>query len=155
MANGVSVLRAAGKIATPFFLLMCDHLFDPDIVREMAVQKCGSGVILAVDRRIGANPLVDLEDVTRVWEEDGQIIEIGKLLPRYNAFDTGIFLCGAGLFEALESARSAGKDSLSDGVRELARNGAARVFDIGDRFWLDVDDERACALARKILGSGI
>jgi choline kinase len=142
--NGVSVLTAAPVLKESFLLLMADHLFDPSILRDLVYSGVREGAIkLAVDRRIRNNPLVDLGDVTRVWEEQGRILQIGKELPRYNAFDTGMFLCTPALFRGLEAEMKDQDVSLSEGVAFLARQGYADIFDIGARFWLDVDDEKA------------
>jgi hypothetical protein len=41
------------------------------------------------------------------------------------------------------------RPSLSDGVFALAQRGLARTVDVGDAPWLDVDDARALAIARR------
>jgi len=86
---------------------------------------------------------VDVDDVTRVLVKEGRILEIGKNLKNYNAYDTGIFLCSPAIFRALEVSSSNGDSSLSDGIRILCRNGNAKTFDIRDDYWIDVDDETA------------
>jgi choline kinase len=83
----------------------------------------------------------DLADATKVAVKDERVTDIGKEIKNYNAIDTGIFLCTQGIFDALETAISKGKESLSDGIRELARRGHMEAMDIGDLFWQDVDDE--------------
>jgi choline kinase len=149
--NGISVLRGREKIREPFLLLMSDHLFDPAIVKELRSEGIDPGEVkLAVDKRIKNNPLVDIDDVTKVWEEDRRIMEIGKTIPRYNAFDTGIFLGTPALFDALEESINHGDSSLSGGILQMARKQKARVFDIGDRNWIDVDDDAAFARAEKL-----
>ncbi len=150
--NGVSVLRARGHLSEPFLLLMSDHLFDPSIVRELLDQPLDAdGLILAVDKRLN-NPLVDLDDVTRVDCSGDEIRDIGKELSNFNAFDTGIFYSTPALFAALEaSTKNSGNASLSGGVAHLASLGKARVFDIGDRFWLDIDDSRSYVKAEVAL----
>ncbi|MBN1197345.1 MAG: NTP transferase domain-containing protein [Candidatus Aminicenantes bacterium] len=153
--NGISVLVAKGRVNSPFFLMMSDHLFDPGILSLLKKSSLrNAGVALAVDRRIENNPLVDLEDVTRVLEKDGRIRAIGKGLTCFNAFDTGLFCCTGDLFPALESSLKKGDESLSGGVRELAARGEAFALDAGKRFWLDVDDLRALNLARQWMRGG-
>ena len=150
--NGISVYCAQPKLHEPFFLLMSDHLFDPTIIKELMAEGVGEGEVkLAVDKRITDNPLVDLDDVTRVWVEEDRILEIGKGLSRYNAFDTGIFLCSPALFTALAESIAHGDSSLSGGIRQLARQQKAMVFDIGDRSWIDIDDEAAFIKAQKLV----
>ncbi|MDQ1351577.1 MAG: 1L-myo-inositol 1-phosphate cytidylyltransferase [Acidobacteriota bacterium] len=142
--NGISVLCAREKLHEPFFLVMSDHLFDPTIAKDLRQEGIAEGEIkLAVDMRTVANPLVDLDDVTKVLAEDGRIKDIGKTIPNYNVFDTGIFLCSPALFQALAESIADGDASLSGGIRKMACKRKARVFDIGNRTWLDIDDDAA------------
>ncbi len=152
--NGISVARAEKLAGERFFLSMSDHLFEPgnlDSLRGSGPEP--GGLSLAVDRRVGQNPYIDDDDVTKVLSEDGLIRDIGKKIARYNAYDTGLFLCTSGLFEALAASRAEGDGSLSGGVKRLAAAGLARTADIGKRFWLDVDDEKAFEKARLAAGS--
>jgi choline kinase len=92
---------------------------------------------------------VDLDDVTKVRVDAGAIRDIGKGLGRYNAFDTGMFLCTPALFAALEESFRRGDHSLSGGIRTLAARGKARAFDVGDGLWIDVDDDAAYERAER------
>jgi 1L-myo-inositol 1-phosphate cytidylyltransferase len=76
---------------------------------------------------------------------------IGKKIGTYNAFDTGVFLCTPGIFHALEESQKRGDFSLSGGIRVLIESRKARVMDIGDAFWIDVDDEKAIERAESLL----
>lgn len=145
LANGHSVLAAAPLLKQRFVLLMADHLFDPALLGGLlAADATVAGVTLAVDRRL-SNPLVDLDDVTRVRTDGGgAILDIGKGLERYDAFDTGVFAAGAPLLEAIAADVAAGgPGSITAGMRRLAARRLARTHDVGERFWLDVDDEVA------------
>lgn len=154
-SNGHSV-AAAGPVlhGEKFLLVMSDHIFDPEIARDL-IRRYGDtpGVALAVDGRLD-NPLVDLEDVTRVdVAEDGRIRRIGKLIERYNAYDTGVFLASPLLIEAIEAKVAAGGvGSLSEGMQALAEQGLAFAHDIGDRFWIDIDDAEAFGRAQREAG---
>ncbi len=153
-ANGVSVLAAQAQLPGEFLLLMADHLFDPAILADLiALDAPETGVVLAVDSRL-ANPLVDLEDVTRVQTVGGRITGIGKLIEPYDAFDTGLFRAGPALIAALQAdVDGGGPGSISAGMQRLADAGRAHVFDIGDRFWIDVDDEAALEKAERYLAT--
>ncbi len=161
--NGLSVLRARDVLCEPFLLLMADHLFDPALVRKLAEIELDSGEIaLIVDGNV-SNPLVDMDDVTRVRLEDGgasgstpkyhsrKIVAIGKGLADFDGFDSGIFMCTPSIFEALEqSERKDGDTTLSAAVRILADTGKARAV-LLDGFWIDVDDSAALLRAEKAL----
>ncbi|WP_174299523.1 NTP transferase domain-containing protein [Caulobacter sp. S45] len=151
-ANGVSVLAAEALLTGEFLLLMADHLFDPSILADLIALDDAAPVVLAVDRRLG-NPLVDLEDVTRVQTaKGGAIRRIGKLIDSYDAFDTGLFRAGPALFDALRAdVEGGGGGGISAGMQRLADAGRASTFDIGDRFWIDVDDALALDKAERSL----
>lgn len=153
--NGLSVLAAQARLGGEFILLMSDHLFDPEILGDMiAADRTGADLTLAADFEIG-NPRLDLNDATKIaLGEGGRIARIGKALTRYDAIDTGIFIAGPALLEALRaSLAQGGTGSLSEGVQVLADAGRAFVRDCGGRWWLDVDDEPAFAKAEAALAS--
>jgi 1L-myo-inositol 1-phosphate cytidylyltransferase len=154
--NGLSVLKAKSLAGDRFLLIMSDHLFDPALLGELARRPiAGDEVVLAVDGRKDGNPYIDLDDVTRVRTVDGRIAAIGKGLREYDVFDAGAFLCTPALFEALETSQGRGDYSLSGGLRVLAGRGKARTWEIGGRFWLDVDDEAALAKAESAIAAGL
>jgi choline kinase len=141
-ANGLSVAAAESHLDDRFVLMMADHLVDPTIIADlMRAPAAPNEVVLAVDRRLD-NPLVDLEDVTRVAVDgEGRIKAIAKLMGDHDAFDTGVFLASKSLVRAIrDDVEAGGAGGVSDGMRRLAAQGLARAYDIGDRFWLDVDD---------------
>jgi choline kinase len=155
--NGLSVLAAQEALGDdPFVLLMADHIVDVPLLRGLLDEELEpGGVCLAVDRNL-RNPLVDLDDVTKVRASDGHLEAIGKDLEHYDAFDTGCFLCSPGLFSALDQVQNQeGGESLSAGIAFLAERGKMRVHDVGDAFWIDVDDASAAARAEASLIAGL
>ena len=150
-SNGRSILAAAHLIDAPFHILMADHLFDPQIMRLLRASPLPAGAgRLATDANL-TNPNVDLDDVTKVLHEGGRIVQIGKTIPNYNAFDTGVFYVSPALVDAIKaSIAETGDDSLSGGVRRLARDSKMEAVDIGTRDWIDVDDPAAHGLASRL-----
>ena len=142
--NGVSVLAAAPYVRGRALLVMSDHLVEPALYRRVAAAAASPDVtLLGIDRRLG-HPWVDEEDVTRVATEGDRITAIGKLIPAYDAYDTGVFNVGRSLFDTLAVLP---QPSLSDGMRLLASDGLAIAVDCGTANWLDVDDPRAFRIA--------
>lgn len=142
--NGLSVLKAKKLLNENFILLMGDHIFDESILVRLKNERIADDeVMLAVDYRIETNELVDIDDVTKVLVEDNSILDIEKNIKKYNAYDTGIFLCSPAIFSAIEESSGNGDTSLTGGVKALAKKRKAKVFDIKDDFWIDVDDEEA------------
>jgi len=148
-ANGISVLKARGEIHEKFLLLMADHIFEPETAKLLMEQPLAQGeVILGVDPKIDC--VFDLDDATKVRREGDRIVDIGKEIANYDALDTGMFLCNPVLFDRLKSATKDGDCSLSDGMRELARERKLRALEIGEASWQDVDTPAALAHAKSI-----
>jgi len=154
--NGISVLKAKNMLKENFILMMSDHIFDESILVKLKDKKIADDeVILVVDYNIKANKLVDVDDATKVVVKNNKIVDIGKNIKKYNAWDTGIFLCSPAIFSAIEESSDNDEDaSLTGGVRVLAKKGKAKILDINDGFWIDVDDEEAFKKAEgKLLGT--
>ena len=149
--NGLSVLKAQEYLSEPFLMLMADHLFDPSIARRLMEFPLADGSIaLGVDKNI-SHSSVDMEDVTRVMTENGKIQDINKGLVEFSGFDTGIFLCTPGIFNAVEQSTEKNSDTtLSGAVRVLAASGRAMAVEINDS-WVDVDDPTALKRAEHSL----
>ena len=153
--NGISVLKAKNMLKENFILMMSDHVFDESILVKLKDKKIADDeVILVVDYNIKANELVDVDDATKVIVKNNKIVDIGKNIKKYNAWDTGIFLCSPAIFSAIEESSGNDDASLTGGVRVLAKMGKAKILDINDGFWIDVDDEEAFKKAEgKLLGA--
>lgn len=138
-SNGLSLLACRRFVTGSFTLMMSDHLFDSSILGDlMSLDLPHGSVSLAVDHKIDS--IFDLDDATKVWIEDGRIAEIGKAIDRYNAVDCGLFACTPAIFEALaEVADARGDCSLSEGMATIGARGRFLPFDIGPRWWQDVD----------------
>ena len=149
MPNGYSVMAGAAAIAGDYLLMMSDHIFSAEILTRLARQGAADrGVTLAIDTRVDS-PLVDPDDATWVkLDASHKITAIGKTIPAYDAVDCGAFLATSELAAAIAAAIAAGQSgSLSDGMQRLADAGRAATMDVGEAWWLDVDDPRAHALA--------
>jgi 1L-myo-inositol 1-phosphate cytidylyltransferase len=147
--NGFSVMAGADQIDGDYLLMMADHIFTSEILAQLAQKGSETrGVTLGIDRRI-TSPLIDPDDATWVeTDERGFIRAIGKTIPTYDAVDVGAFLATPELGRAIAAAIADGKSgSLSDGMQRLADAGRAATMDIGEAWWLDVDDPRAHILA--------
>ncbi len=153
--NGLSVLKArdALKEKEDFALLMCDHLFDSSILKELLAKaknrkgKC----VLCVDK---PENVFDLEDATKILLERNKPKAIGKGIENYDAVDCGMFYCTSEMFDALEEEIGKGKYELSDAVQCSIACDKLEVFDIGGRFWRDIDTPESLEYAkRRILKS--
>ena len=104
IGNGASALAAEPVTGMESFLLtMSDHVFTPDLISDLiADPPCPGGIRLAVDR--DRSTIFDLDDVSRVQLSGECITAIGKSLASWDAADTGVFYCSAGLYDGLRQA---------------------------------------------------
>ncbi len=138
-SNGISVLVGGAAVDGPFVLSMADHIYTPAIARLVGSQDLAAAdLYLATDPR--THDVLDIDDATKVRSERGRIVEIGKQIATYDRIDCGVFAVTSRLLDVLAELRvERGDCSLSDGVRRLAELGRARIADIGDALWQDVD----------------
>jgi choline kinase len=159
-SNGLSVLAGvrgaerneAVDEATPFWLTMSDHCFEPGLT-EVVVESFPTEDrdelegLLAIDTKI--ETIFDLPDANKVRRGDGEggrrsLEAIGKELEDFDCIDAGLFWCDRGFVDALEGERKArGDATTSDAVRQLADREAFYFLDIGDTLWQDVDTPEA------------
>jgi len=138
--NGISLLAAAGHVRAPFLLAMGDHVFDDAIIGRI-LDKFDSGLLnVAIDRKLDS--IFDLQDAMKVRTRKDRVIDIGKDLRDYNGIDIGLFVCPLEIFTYLEKAKCASAQTdcgLADAVRLMAADAKARLIEIGDAWWQDVD----------------
>src|SRR6184192_4052185 len=149
--NGISVLAAANHITSPFLLTMSDHLFDQSIVDLLLHNAALDELNLAIDRKLDS--IFDVDDAMKIQTRGDRILQIGKDLTRYDAIDTGLFVCPLKIFDYLERVKRDGDCSLADGVRSMASEGKARAVDIGNAWWQDIDTPAMLACAETQLRS--
>jgi 1L-myo-inositol 1-phosphate cytidylyltransferase len=140
LANGVSVLAAMSEVeGDEFVLTMADHILSDEMMILAAKHNPPvNGATLLVDYKIDS--IFDMDDATKVYEENGLIVRIGKMIQDYNCIDTGVFVCTKGLTDFIQSVyQEKGDASLSDGVQALSSRKKMRVLDIKDSFWQDID----------------
>lgn len=140
-----SFLAAKGLLERNFILCMTDHIFDLEIVKTLMKADLKGVLVLAVDRT-ECSP-----DDTKVSEDGGKIVDIGKDIKSWNCVDTGFFLCSGGIFKYAEMAAEQGASELAECVLLAAQNGEAYVVDVSGCLWVDVDTEEDLQRAKKLL----
>ena len=154
LGNGVSVYVARRKIRGRFLLLMADHVFDPKVLsmlKDFSSNVAADECVLCVDTRM--KYVFDMDDATKVKIVNGRIIDIGKDLKDFNGIDMGIFLCSPIIFETLRYNIRRGLYTLTDAVKELARQGKMKplIIDEEELFWIDIDTFKALEIATALL----
>lgn len=153
LANGVSLLAAEPYLSGNFLVSMSDHLLSKGMVQQMArVKPPENGAALATDPRL--DQIFDMDDATKVLADaEGYITDIGKEIAHFDRIDTGLFCCTKALLDALRSRyENAGDCSLSQGIKELAKQRRMIACNIGENeWWQDVDTPSAALEAERLL----
>ncbi|MEP0369346.1 MAG: NTP transferase domain-containing protein [Cyclobacteriaceae bacterium] len=159
LENGYSVSVTKdwvnGHRAEHFFLTMGDHAFQPEFVtafgEKVLSAELNSKLILAVDKPGEWNRHIDIEDVTRVLaSEQGEILNIGKMIEEYNCYDTGLFLMQSSVFDVLNNCFSRGEYTISNMVSRLIADKQARVLELSGYTWNDVDNPEDLNTTKKL-----
>jgi len=148
--NGISVLKAKPYFKQHFALLMSDHIFDSKtLIAIQRVKLSPRESILAIDKNLES--ILEANDVTKVFVKNNRIFTIGKELITYNAYDTGMFICSPYIFKILSQTVKQNQNSLTDGIKILAKKQLLRGYDIKGRFWADCDTYEDLKFAEKKL----
>ena len=152
--NGTSVLAALQHLSSPFFVVMCDHVFDVEIIKNFvrdAVKE--KYCVLGIDKNI--ERVYDIREATKVKLKGNYIKDIGKELRNFDAIDTGIFLFHPYAREAMRKAVEEGDASLIEGVRILAKEGKIKGIEVKGKFWIDADTKENLRIAENLLLSNL
>ena len=147
LENGFSVFRAKEWIEKNqmdnFFLTMGDHVFDPEFVEEFIRKSAGleTTLQLAVDMPGESNKHIDIDDVTKVLVDDVDFIDsIGKMIPEYNRYDTGLFRLKSEVFDVFQQSFDQEEYTISESVSKLMASRQAKSVLVEGYTWNDVDN---------------
>lgn len=147
LENGFSVFRAKEWVEEngmeDFFLTMGDHVFDPEFVAEFVKKSSGLATTLqlAVDMPGASNKHIDIDDVTKVQvDDDGFIDSIGKGIPNFNRYDTGLFRLKAEVFKVFQQSFDREEYTISESVSKLMDSREAKSVLVEGYTWNDVDN---------------
>lgn len=148
LENGYSLYSAKKWIEQyqieNFYFTMADHYFSLPFLEDVNdnIEFIENNTLqLVVDKPGEHNKHIDIEDVTRVLVEKNRILKIGKMIPEYNFYDTGLFYAKSMIFNTLEKLVHEGACSISKMVSRLCEAKKAGVTAVGSHFWNDVDNE--------------
>ncbi|WP_436517801.1 NTP transferase domain-containing protein [Ekhidna sp. To15] len=147
LENGFSVFRAKEWVEEnkmgDFFLTMGDHVFDPEFVAEFVKKSSGleNTLQLAVDMPGESNKHIDIDDVTKVQVDDeGYIDSIGKMIPKFNRYDTGLFRLKSDVFDVFQQSFDREEYTISESVSKLMAGREAKSVLVEGYTWNDVDN---------------
>ncbi len=144
--NAISVLAAENLVGEEFLLVMGDHLFEAKMVNEISSHRSDLTVCVDSDAQN-----IDLQEATKVLVEGRRLANIGKGLKRFNAVDTGLFLCRKKIFPTLKRSIQEGYEEWSEFVRRFAREDRVETIDLPGSHWIDIDTADDLGRARSVL----
>lgn len=139
--------RAAG--ADPFLLLMADHVVAATLLETLLAAARPTGATVAAD--FASHPHEYEQEATRLDIEGGRVQAIGKHLERWQALDTGAFVCTPDVWGALD--RLPTDAELSSVFAGLIATGELYAADVTGHFWYDVDTPEDLAAASAALAA--
>ena len=150
--NGVSLLAAEPVAAPRFFLQMVDHVFAGITLPKLiaAPFRDGEAGRVLVDATPGAG--LDVGDATKVRLRRDRVVAIGKAIEPWHAIDAGCFALTRAVFDALRRVRPSEPQTVSSGMRQLAKRGALCACDLGGVEWVDVDTAADRDAAERLIG---
>lgn len=144
--NATSVLVAEKRLGKEFLLVMGDHIFESKMAEKLLEHP--SDLTMCVD----SDPqYVDLEEATRVLVEERQVTRIGKGLKRYNAVDTGLFLCREKIFPLLKRNIKEGYEEWTELVENFVAEDKVETVDLPRSTWMDIDTSDQLERAEVVL----
>ena len=137
--NGVSFGAGAEGIEEPFFLTMCDHIFDPQTIMDFGEKALEEPHLPALSCDPNLEDVFDMDDATKVLSKDGKIGEISKELTHFDLVDTGLFYFPAGYGNKIADKVKAGALSVSNVIQQLIDETGVRATSVENAVWQDVD----------------
>ncbi len=150
--GGASLSLRAARAAVQherFLLVMADHLLSVELLRRLVAAAAGGGTFVGADFDAATFAAVshhDHDESTRlrVASVDGRagaraVTAIGKHLAPYDALDTGAFVLGPEVWEAVDGVPE--DCELSAVFSALAARCMLFAADVSGTFWFDVDTE--------------
>ncbi len=138
--NGYSLYLARDFVDGKFVLVMGDHIYSEDFVKE-AIK--GEGLI---GDRIAR--YIDIKEATKVMARNGRVCRIGKDLEKWDFIDTGFFILDPDIFKHAESLV---KEKYEVSLSEIVERAGVRVTDVSGFFWIDVDTKDDLKRANKLI----
>ena len=129
--NGYSLHLAADFVDEEFVLVMGDHVYEEEFIREAIGRKGLIG---------DENPkFIDIDEATKVKVKDGRVEKIGKELKEFDCIDTGFFVLSPEIFRYAKEVVLAKSGEQEVSLSEIMERAKMEVSLVSGHFWMDVD----------------
>jgi choline kinase/phosphatidylglycerophosphate synthase len=148
--NLYSVSLAMKRLdASPFLLLMSDHIFEQSILDRVLSIRSQAAFTVCLDKKPSR---AEVREGLKLALRGGAVVHADKTLsPRYG-IDTGIILCRENSKAYIERAieNSGFKATIADALNLAAADGKVDYVDVTGKLWKDVDTPEDLVEARKV-----
>jgi len=148
--NLYSVSLAMKRLdASPFLLLMSDHIFEQSILDRVLSITSQAAFTVCLDKKPSR---AEVREGLKLALRGGAVVHADKTLsPRYG-IDTGIILCRENSKAYIERAieNSGFKATIADALNLAAADGKVDYVDVTGKLWKDVDTSEDLVEARKV-----
>ncbi|NWF86429.1 CDP-alcohol phosphatidyltransferase family protein [Candidatus Bathyarchaeota archaeon] len=148
--NLYSVSLAMKRLdASPFLLLMSDHIFEQSILDKLLSTSSQAAFTVCLDRKPSQ---AEAKEGLKLALREGAVVYADKnLSPRYG-IDAGIILCRENSEAYIERAveNFGFKATIADALNLAAADGKVDYVDVTGKLWIDVDTPEDLLKARKI-----
>jgi choline kinase/phosphatidylglycerophosphate synthase len=148
--NLYSVSLAMKRLdASPFLLLMSDHIFEQSILDKLLSTSSQAAFTVCLDRKPSR---AEAKEGLKLALKEGAVVYADKnLSPRYG-IDTGIILCRENSVVYVERAieNFGFKATIADALNLAAADGEVDYVDVTGKLWKDVDTPEDLVEARKV-----
>ncbi|RLG70294.1 MAG: hypothetical protein DRO11_06475 [Methanobacteriota archaeon] len=137
--NGYSLWLAQPYIRGRFILAMGDHYYDVKLLEKLLDGFGKPGFFVVGDPQPGGSQVKEAE-ATKIFSVNNKLVDIGKNIPRWNYFDTGLFILEPTIFKTIERlGRVKQAISVSDVVLEHAKTEPFFLLSSDGHLWMDID----------------
>ncbi|WP_048093185.1 bifunctional L-myo-inositol-1-phosphate cytidylyltransferase/CDP-L-myo-inositol myo-inositolphosphotransferase [Geoglobus acetivorans] len=136
--NGYSLYLAKDFIDEEFILIMGDHVYEEEFIKEAVRAK---GLVGDPEPEF-----VDISEATKVRVKNGRVERIGKNLKDFDCIDTGFFVLTPEIFRHAEEIV---KDKEEVSLSEIMERARVEVTLVSSKFWMDVDTKEELERANR------
>ncbi len=142
--NGYSLKIAGDYVGSDYFILsMCDHIYVIDIPKKLVRRFNEVGradIVIGADSR---PKYVDIDEATKIYVRNGNVVGIGKELKKFTHIDIGLFIMSRNVLRVANEVISRRHViKLSDLINECITRGLRVVIaDVEGSLWTEIDTE--------------
>ena len=141
LGNGYSFLLSKKCVDEPFILSMADHIYHPRIIKKLL--KSFNELTDIVVGSDSSPKFVSIDEATKIYAKNGEVIRIGKRLKRFTHVDIGVFVVQPTVLDLVEDLDFSEPFGFSDIINMSVRAGLnVVVSDVNGDYWTEVDTPR-------------